>query len=303
MIADRLADVGIRLKRYTPGEHRTRCPACARPRSKPDDALAVRIDDRGAAWTCYRCAWQGGVRDRADARETSAPRRRPRQSEPERHETLAPWGHELWGACQPIEAGCIAAQYLERRGCALPPWPRETHLRWHRDLLDRASGYRGPCLVGLVIDVETAEPINLHRTWLAPDGAGKAAIAKPRRILKGHRSRGVVRLWPDPEVALGLVVGEGIETCLAAARAGLAPVWSTLTAGGLAALPVLPGLEGLTVLVDHDRADKRGKRAGIEAARALVARYVAAGFDPRRDLQVIYPPSEGADAADLEVSA
>jgi putative DNA primase/helicase len=121
-----------------------------------------------------------------------------------------------------------------------------------------------------------------------------------RTLLKGHRSRGVVRLWPDAEITMGLVVGEGIETCLAAARAGLTPCWSTISAANLAAFPVLPGLDGLTVLVDHDRPNpKTGRRAGIEAARELVQRYVAAGFDPRRDVVILLPSGEGLDVADL----
>ena len=149
-------------------------------------------------------------------------------------------------------------------------------------------------------DVLTGEPINLHRTWLARDGAGKAPIDKPRLLLEGHRTDGVIRLSPDDEVTLGLVIGEGVESCLAAARLGLAPVWSTLTAGNLTEFPVLPGLEGLTVLVDHDRPNpKTGKRAGIEAALAVIPRYVDAGFDPERDLVTICSPVEGQDFNDM----
>jgi putative DNA primase/helicase len=55
-----------------------------------------------------------------------------------------------------------------------------------------------------VTDARDGEPINLHRTWLAKDGSGKAPIDKPRRLLKGHRSNnGVIRLWPDDDVTLG----------------------------------------------------------------------------------------------------
>ena len=83
---------------------------------------------------------------------------------------------------------------LEGRGCLLPS--DHAHLRWHPDHTDLASGYTGPALIALVTDAETGEPINLHRTWLAEDGSGKAPIDRPRRLLKGHCSRGVIRLWP-----------------------------------------------------------------------------------------------------------
>jgi hypothetical protein len=296
-LARALEDHGIRLKRYQPGEHRAACPAC--DRGPKDDALAVRIEDDGAAtWICHRCNWRGGIGpERSEQPTRPAPARQERQPEPDRYDTLAPWGARLWASCPPIEPGTVAAQYLEYRRCIIPPGD---DLRWHADLEDRVSGYRGPALVALVTDILTGEPINLHRTWLAADGSGKAPIEKPRRLLKGHRSRGIIRLWPDDEVTMGLVLGEGIETCLAAAFEGLTPVWATISAHNLAEFPVLPGIEGLTVLVDHDKPNpKTGRRAGIEAALTLVQRYTDAGFDPVRDIKVILPPNEGQDAADL----
>lgn len=294
-----LAEHGIELKRCQPGNHRAPCPWCAKGRR--DDALAVKVDQDGACWHCHRCGEQGGTRNGSARPCKSAGPPRP---EPERHETLSPWGCTLWENARPIESGTVAATYLEGRGCLLLPFPDETHLRWHPALSDLVSGYTGPALVVLVTDAETGEPINLHRTWLQHNGAGKAPIDKPRRLLKGHPSRGVIRLWPDAEVTMGLVIGEGIETCLAAARAGLTPVWSAISAGNLKSFPVLPGLDGLTVLVDHDKPNPNtGIRAGHDAALTVIERYAAAGFDPTRDLRIILPPSEGEDAADLEMPA
>jgi putative DNA primase/helicase len=294
-LARALEERGIRLRKYQPGEHRCPCPECGRgPR---DDVLAVRIDHDGATWTCHRCEWKGGIGpERSERRAKPAHRRQGRQPEPEHHVTLSPWGLNLWDQCSPILPGTPAANYLDQRCCIVPPGD----LRWHPDLLDRISGYRGPALVGLVTDALTCEPINLHRTWLQPDGSGKASIDNPRRLLKGHRSRGVIRLWPDQEVTLGLVVGEGVETCLAAALESLTPVWATISAGNLAAFPVLPGIEALTILADHDKPNlKTGKRAGRAAALELIRRYTEAGFDPKRDIKVIYPPIEGEDVNDL----
>jgi putative DNA primase/helicase len=300
-VRQELAEHGIELRRYHPGNHRAACPWCAK--GKGDTALAVKIDHEGACWHCHRCGEQGGTgngrRDFRAGAKNPAP-----QPEPERHKTLSDWGRTLWENARPIEPGTIAAAYLEGRGCLLPPFPDETHLRWHPALSDAVSGYTGPALVALVTAGELGAPINLHRTWLRHDGTGKAPIETPRRLLKGHPSRGVIRLWPDAEVTMGLVLGEGIESCLAAARAGLTPVWAAVSAGNLKAFPVLPGLDGLTVLVDHDKPNpKTGIRAGHDAALAVVERYVAAGFDPRRDLRIILSPNEGEDAADLECAA
>jgi putative DNA primase/helicase len=298
-----LAERGIELRRYQPGNHRARCPWCDKgPR---DDALAVKIDHDGACWHCHRCGEKGGTRNGSVLSCKSAGRGVAIQAPaPERHETLSDWGRTLWKNARPIEPDSIAGRYLAGRGCLLPPFPDETHLRWHPALSDAVSAFTGPALVALVTDAETGEPINLHRTWLRHDGAGKAPIETPRRLLKGHPSRGVIRLWPDAEVTMGLVIGEGIETCLAAAWAGFTPCWAAMTAGNLKAFPVLPGLDGLTVLVDHDRPNpKTGIRAGHDAALAVVERYTAAGFDPKRDKRIILPPTEGEDAADLELMA
>ena len=299
-----LAERGIRLRHHKAGEHRGSCPRCNRgPR---DDALAVRIEGDGAAtWLCHRCGWKGGVGPECSRRPCKPTHRRQEScAQPERYVALSEKGHSLWRSCRLIETGTVAATYLENRRCIIPPGD----LRWHPALAyyikdRREPVHVGPALVALVTDVETAEPISLHRTWIAPDGSGKAELNDPRRLLWKHRSDGVVRLWPDEELTPGLTIGEGIETCLAAARTGLTPVWATISAGNLAEFPALPGIEGLTVLVDHDKPNpKTGKRAGIEAARAVIQRYTAAGLDPTRDIKVIFPPSEGQDAADLEAA-
>jgi putative DNA primase/helicase len=298
-LAPALAELGIILRHPDrPGEHRAPCRWCDRgPR---DDTLAVKLDPSGSAtWFCHRCGERGGIGpERSEGPARPAAPRHEQRGEPERHDTLAPWARAFWAACRPIWPDTIAAAYLAGRGCALPPWPEESDLRWRPDVRHPA-GHVGPALVALVTDVDTYEPISLHRTWIQPDGSGKAELAKPRLLLAKHRSDGVIRLWPDDEVTIGLVLGEGIETALAAAAHDLTPAWACLSAGNLARFPVLPGLEGLTILVDHDRPDKRGRRAGIGAATAVIQRYVDAGFDPERDLVVILPPGEGNDACDL----
>jgi putative DNA primase/helicase len=57
-----------------------------------------------------------------------------------------------------------------------------------------------------------------------------------------------VKLDPDPCVTLGLVVGEGVETCLSARQLGLKPVWALGSVGAIRAVPVLSGIEALTIL-------------------------------------------------------
>lgn len=212
-----------------------------------------------------------------------------------------------WRRARPLEPNTPAWRYLtearrlpirrlvgERlalepgRTVAFPALDPETSaLRWSPEEW-HPSGWRGPALVALVTDAITAAPLTTHRTWLAPGGAGKAPIDRPRLLWRGLPKRnGCIRLVEDAEVTSELAVAEGIETALAI-FGPLLPAWSLIDAGNLAALPVLDGVERLTVAVDHDPA---GRRAALELAR----RWSAAG----REVVELLPAEPGADLADI----
>jgi putative DNA primase/helicase len=186
-----------------------------------------------------------------------------------------------WRKTLPLR-GTVGQTYLEHRGCVLPP--RDSHLRY----LQPSDRYP-PSLCAAISDVISGEPISLHFTRLAFDGRGKAGTDHhDKLLLKGHRKGGgCIRLWPDEAVTYGLAVAEGIETALAAARA-FRPVWATVDAGNLAAMPVVSGIESLTIIADHDD-------AGIRAARECAQRWAAAG----RQARIALPKMPGMDAADV----
>jgi len=271
-------------------------------RGPRDHALKVKIDGESAIWFCHRCRERGHIL----RHNTPNPdgKRRSQKPPPERHKRLSDRGCELWNSACEIAGGCIAESYLNSHGCHIPP--RSGHLRLHPALPYYVRGqgqplHVGPALLGLVTDIESGEPISLHQTWITASGEANLGEHKPRKLLWNHRSDGVVRLWPDAETTMGLVLGKSIETCLVAARARLGPVWSTISACNLASFPVLPGLEGLTILVDHDKPDKYGRRAGLLAAIELRDRYALAGLDPERDIQVVCPNQEDSGVADFAV--
>jgi putative DNA primase/helicase len=302
-----LAEVGIHLRDERPGEHRAPCPKCARTKHRArDDALAVRVEaDGGATWTCHRCGWRGGIGPEREYRQTE---RRPRiqashaklekKGEVGRgHQSdnvtlkdrvpqpFSPLDAERWARARPILPGTPAADYLERRGCALPD--PEGDLRWHPKVRNWTCGHVGPALVALITDAVTVEPKSLHFTWIRPDGAGKAAVDRPRLYLPRHEKKGgVVRLWPDEALTYGLCAGEGLETCLTAAH-GFTPVWACLDAGNLGELPALPGVEALTIVADHDE-------AGLRAAYACARRWAQDGAEVR----IWKPPAAGTDLND-----
>jgi putative DNA primase/helicase len=186
----------------------------------------------------------------------------------------------IWGGTADLR-GSVAESYLQARESIVPP--ADGDLRAHPALRHR-TGYTGPGMVGLITDAVTGERMGLHRTWTNADGSKPVT---PAKMALGLKQGGVIRLWPDEAVTTGLGIAEGIESALSLAHA-FRPVWSCIDAGNLAAFPVLPGIECLTIAADNDP-------AGIRAANACAERWHQAG----REVRLVMPPAEGADLNDL----
>lgn len=144
-----------------------------------------------------------------------------------------------------------------------------------------------PALLALV-RAPDGSPVGLHSTWLRADGSGKAELhdaagnplpaRKLRLIARGAGAGAGVRLYPPGE---RLAIGEGIETCLAVRVACPdLPVWSGLTAGGVAAAVLPAGVRDVLLIADADA-------AGARAALALASRCRSEG----RAVRVIVPPT------------
>jgi phage/plasmid primase-like uncharacterized protein len=189
----------------------------------------------------------------------------------------------IWDEAQPI-AGTPGETYLAGRGIALDDVPEHGRLRWHPACPWEAA--TAPCVVARFSDVMTCEPRGVHRRPISG--------AKPKSLGPTHGC--VIRLWPDEEVAGGLVLGEGVETALAAATrivhkgTLLRPAWAAGSAGNMAGLPVLSGVESLTILVDNDASG-----AGQRAAESCAKRWREAG----REVIRLTPTAAGADFNDL----
>jgi phage/plasmid primase-like uncharacterized protein len=190
----------------------------------------------------------------------------------------------LWASTSGLSG--VAIDYLQARALVVPP--TDSDLRWH-PALKHPEGFTGPALVALVRDAVTGEPMTLHRTWVASDGS--KCGNPPRLLLKDHaKAGGVVMLWPSEAVTRGLGVAEGIESALALAHA-FTPVWSCIDAGNLERLPILPGVESLSIAADGDE-------VGEHAAVACASRWVAAG----REVAIVRP-RRGTDLADVARAA
>ena len=184
----------------------------------------------------------------------------------------------IWRASQNI-AGSLAETYLRSRGITLPPL---SSLRFHPGL-KHASGGVWPAMVALVVHGETGEAVAIHRTFLACDGHGKAPVEQVKMMLGPCRG-GVVRL---AEARNKLMVGEGIETCLAAMQASGHPTWAALSTSGLRSFELPAHISQVVVLADGDD-------AGEAAAQDCAKRWQREG----RSVRIARPPS-GMDFNDL----
>jgi hypothetical protein len=181
-------------------------------------------------------------------------------------------------------ASTAGEAYLARRSIKLDDVPNFGGLRWHPKCPWEDG--TAPCVLARFTDAITGAPRGI---WRRPiDGS------KPKTL--GPMGGCVIRLWPDEDVTVGLVLGEGVETTLAAAthfthrNTLLQPAWAAGAAGNLESFPVLAGIEAITILVDHDENER-----GQDAARGCGKRWRNAG----RDVTLLMPNKLGADFNDL----
>lgn len=121
-----------------------------------------------------------------------------------------------------------------------------------------------PAMIAAVTDL-AGRITGAHRTWLAPDGSGKAPVDTPRRAMGGLLGH-AVRFGAADEV---LAAGEGIETMLSLRCALPAmPMAAALSAKHLAALLLPPTLRRLYIARDPDAAGDAAVAALTQCAKA-----------------------------------
>ncbi len=179
---------------------------------------------------------------------------------------LKPW-HESMDA-----DGTLLEIYLRRRDILIPVPPS---IRFHPHLKHGPTGLHFPAMIAAVQTLDRRITA-IHRTFLLPDGRGKAQVSEPKMAL-GHIGAGAVRLAAATEE---LVLAEGIETALSVLQATGKPVWACLGTSGLRAVFLPPEVK--TVIIAAD-ADEAGEKAAQDAAR----RFYLEG----REVKIARPPA------------
>lgn len=283
-IESEIARRGVTLRRAG-GELVGPCPACG-----GRDRFAVNVARQ--CWNCRGCARGGDVLDLVkhldrctfaeavatlagngprDLAQVAVDRDKRRRDQAASEARRARRALQLWEQGAPIN-DTPAETYLRSRRCfGLPGDQLDTAVRWHPrapfgEREDGTALYQ-PCLLSLLRNVLTDEPVAVQRTALTLDGR------KIERRTLGPKAGAAIKLWP---AGASLTIGEGLETVLSAAlnlrhrNQALMPAWACIDTNNLAALPLVPGVQCLTVLTDHDA-------AGLKAAADVAARWRAAG--------------------------
>jgi putative DNA primase/helicase len=194
------------------------------------------------------------------------------------HATRSQAALRIWGTAAPAN-GTLVETYLRSRGIVMPtPATLRLHAR-----LKHPSGGIWPAMIALVTRGTDGVPLAIHRTFISRDGKSKAPV-NPQKMMLGPCRDGAVRLAEPGNV---LMVGEGIESCLAAMQATGYSAWAALSTSGLRALGLPLDVRNLIVLADGDA-------PGEAAAQECAARWKQEG----RRVRIARPP-HGLDFNDL----
>ena len=272
--------------RKTGGGWTARCPAhddrtpSLSIRDADDNKVLVRChagcdQERVIAALRGRGLWSVNASRSLSRRAHSTPaERKPNQDDAKRSEVAL----AIWQSARPAQ-GTPIESYLASRGIRLLP---PDALRFHAGLRHPSGGI-WPAMVALVTNGIDGSSVAVHRTFLARDGGGKAPV-DPQKMMLGPCRGGAVRLAQPSDV---LMVGEGIETCLAATQASGHPAWAALSTSGLRSLDLPKNVRDVIVLADGDE-------AGEAAARDCAHRWKREGRRVR-----VARPRQGLDFNDM----
>ncbi len=153
-------------------------------------------------------------------------------------------------------------RYLRGRGITIAP-PSSIHFH---PALKHQSGHLFPGIVAAVED-KAGRFVGIHRTFLRPDGSGKASIEQAKMSL-GSLAGGAVRL--APKLADIVVLTEGIEDGLSIAQATGLIAWAVLGTSGLRTVRLPDAVREVVIAADNDE-------PGEAAARDAAQRFLAEG--------------------------
>ena len=290
-----LLELGVPEKALT-GKH-TACPLCG-----GSDRFRFDDQDRRGTYICGQCGAGDGMKlameftgqpfpdvarridqmlgnIKADGQPVAS-----KLSEDDRRRLL----RETYAASRPVTGGDLAHKYLASRYLQESFYPKA--LRFAPALRDGEGGLR-PAMLACVGVYGAPKFVSIHRTFLKPDGSGKAEMASPRKMMPGDLPDGAC--VPLSEYMGGpLGIAEGIETAMGACALYSMPVWSAVNSAILKKWTPPEGCTEVIIFGDNDP-----KHGGQAAAYHLAHRLSLKGID----VEVRIPTTPGKDWADMWV--
>ena len=202
---------------------------------------------------------------------------------------------EVYAQTVPVQPGDLVHRYLESRRIDEMIYPAS--LRFGAALRDGEGGVR-PCMVAMVgvygemDDRGRQRYASMHRTFLRPDGGGKADMQSPRKMMPGELPDGACVMLSRWTHSGAIGIAEGIETAMSASAIFGIPVWAAISSAGLAKWSPPPDAEEVVIFADNDK-----KFGGQAAAYALAHRLAVR----RGGVSVQVPTVAGEDWADVHM--
>jgi hypothetical protein len=188
--------------------------------------------------------------------------------------------------------GSAAAMFLERRGLHLPAGASPRVLRYHPacPYLDDNGAYVAlPSLIAIYRNILTDKIQAIGRRPLTIDGQ-----SLKKSVSLGPIGGAAAKVTADEDVSVGLFITESITSALGAAMLGYMPVWAAAGKGGIAAFPILAGVDHLGICADNDL-----NNGGKIAADTCLKRWRDAG---REHTRILLPEIAGQDFCDVATS-
>jgi hypothetical protein len=184
--------------------------------------------------------------------------------------------------------GSPPARFLESRGLILPAGASPRALRYSPQCPFRGDDGElvfHHALIGVYRDIHDDRVTSIGRRPLSADGR---SLKKP--VSLGPTGGSAIKFTAHEDISHGLHVAESVTSAIGAAMLGLAPIWALAGKGGISSLPVLAGVDHLTICADKDE-----DGGGQNAANTCFDRWKEAG----REVKIVLPDVAGEDMADI----
>ncbi|ADC73360.1 plasmid-related protein (plasmid) [Thioalkalivibrio sp. K90mix] len=229
---------------------------------------------------------EGRINDPAMQAEIEKRRKELAERQKKKDENAKQQLNRIWSGTLPLDSdeAAVARTYLENRGIYLMDLPPVMRFHPKLGVWDHEKRKVVRTLPGFVsmLQQEDELPGSLHRTFLEPDGSGKAQMPNGDSAKKlcstpsdVTLTGGAIRLFEPEEGQDILHVTEGIESALSV-RYGLGeaePVWALYSTSLLASFNPPDWVRYLVIWADVDLEKGRNKtRAGEGAADRLMGR-------------------------------